>query len=404
MTQLRHNSKINANNPIILRELSFSMFETYRYLVDRVIKSQKYRSFSELLNQLFEQHSYYHENEAKRGMLRKKRLRKNKSNIMSMRQQTTDYDQADSFDLDNNDKSQDESKILTEYSSPNQKQRLDTSNLNVVQENMDRELSDLLDTETKKYDHKEKNEEDETNDPKFEIRAADQAEEEKDFIKLSSMIKFIANELGMTRKQDILRLKDLFEVILIKAQYANPDRIGRFQALRCFTEKIEIAIPMDVYFDVGINAEIDHENSENMWLEKVFNFYSQLVPDNYKASSGMDPDHRLVFSGEHAYDGLEFVQFYIFVKDGGSKMGRDKIKIYQIYEDELQQKNRQRLSCDDFIELIRKFNLIKSKIAFENNMRMRYEQAKNREVHLDTQERGTQLSYNNQSMQQSFTT
>ena len=92
---------------------------------------------------------------------------------------------------------------------------------------------------------------------------------------------------------------------------------------------------MDVYFHIGINAEIDHENSENMWLEKVFNFYSQLVPDKYKASSGMDPDHRLVFSGEHAYDGLEFVQFYIFVKDGGSKMGKDKIKIYQVYEDEL---------------------------------------------------------------------
>ena len=62
MTQLRHNSKINANNPVILRDLSFSMFETYRYLVERVLKSTKYRSFSELLNQLYEQHSHYMEN------------------------------------------------------------------------------------------------------------------------------------------------------------------------------------------------------------------------------------------------------------------------------------------------------------------------------------------------------
>lgn len=44
-----------------------------------------------------------------------------------------------------------------------------------------------------------------------------------------------------------------------------------------------------------------------MWLEKVFNFYSQLKPDNYKASSGMDPDHRLIFTGKMSYDGLEFV-------------------------------------------------------------------------------------------------
>ena len=58
------------------------------------------------------------------------------------------------------------------------------------------------------------------------------------------------------------------------------------------------------------------------------------MPENYKAVSGMDPDHRLVFSGEHTYDGLEFVQFYIFTKDGGSKLRNNKVKIFQIYEDE----------------------------------------------------------------------
>lgn len=65
-----------------------------------------------------------------------------------------------------------------------------------------------------------------------------------------------------------------------------------------------------------------------MWLEKVFNFYSQLKPDNYKASSGMDPDHRLIFTGEMSYDGLEFVQFYIFCKDGGSKHRKDKVTVF----------------------------------------------------------------------------
>lgn len=54
----------------------------------------------------------------------------------------------------------------------------------------------------------------------------------------------------------------------------------------------------------------------------------------------MDPDHKLVFSGEHTYDGLEFVQFYIFVKDGGSKYRKDQVMIFQIYEDECSQKNR----------------------------------------------------------------
>ena len=31
------------------------------------------------------------------------------------------------------------------------------------------------------------------------------------------------------------------------------------------------------------------------------------MPDNYKASSGMDPDHKLTFTGQLSYDGLEFV-------------------------------------------------------------------------------------------------
>ena len=53
MTQLRDESKISANNPIILKELTFSMFETYRYIVEKLLKS-KYRSFSDILNTTFE--------------------------------------------------------------------------------------------------------------------------------------------------------------------------------------------------------------------------------------------------------------------------------------------------------------------------------------------------------------
>ena len=77
------------------------------------------------------------------------------------------------------------------------------------------------------------------------------------------------------------------------------------------------------------------------------------------------------------------------MKDGGSKLRNDKIKVYNVYEEECYQKNRQRLSCDDFINLIRKFNLIKSKPYFENNMRIRYEQVKEKRVRLNTAEVGT---------------
>ena len=52
--QLRHASEVAANNPIILKELSFTMFSTYRLIVEKVAKSSKYRSFSEFLNRLFD--------------------------------------------------------------------------------------------------------------------------------------------------------------------------------------------------------------------------------------------------------------------------------------------------------------------------------------------------------------
>ena len=119
---------------------------------------------------------------------------------------------------------------------------------------------------------------------------------------------------------------------------------------------------------------------------------------DHRAASGLDPDHRLKRNdavacvkdwGEGWYDGLEFVQFYIFVKDGESKYAKDKVATYELYEDQCEQKGRQRLSCDDFIELIRKFHLIASVAALENRMKTRYDQIKTGSVHLETEEKGT---------------
>ena len=49
---------------------------------------------------------------------------------------------------------------------------------------------------------------------------------------------------------------------------------------------------------------------------------------DYDVDSGLDPDHRISLLDTFRYDGLEFVQFYIFVKDGESKYAKDKVAIY----------------------------------------------------------------------------
>ena len=79
MTKLRHASKIIANNPVILQQLSFDMFETYKYMCDKILKSNKYRAFSDVLHRLYENHSHHVENNRKKkGLSPSKKGKKNR--------------------------------------------------------------------------------------------------------------------------------------------------------------------------------------------------------------------------------------------------------------------------------------------------------------------------------------
>jgi len=110
-------------------------------------------------------------------------------------------------------------------------------------------------------------------------------------------------------------------------------------------------------FHIGINALIDHENADNLWLEKVFYFYCLNEP--YDINPDLEPDVKVRVKTMDKYDGMEFVQFYIFVKDGDSRLRANKVECFKIYEEMCTQKHRQRLSCNDFCELIRMNDLIK---------------------------------------------
>ena len=56
-SQLRSSCQIITKNTVIARDLTFNMFETYRYTVEKLLRSNKYRSFSDLLNELYDQHT-----------------------------------------------------------------------------------------------------------------------------------------------------------------------------------------------------------------------------------------------------------------------------------------------------------------------------------------------------------
>ena len=199
MTSLRHASKIVAQNPVILRELSFTMFETYRYLVDKVLKSQKYRSFSDLLNTLFEQHSHFAENLLKKreraDRIKGRKAKKNGKTVTSI-ERTVSTDSGVLMNLtvgkeedDKTSQGGDTKRSGDKRSVGDEKKELDIID----------EMKNLQE------------------DASMNVRAADQAEEEKDFVRMSSMVTFLCKELNMNRPSDHDRLHDLLVVILVKA-------------------------------------------------------------------------------------------------------------------------------------------------------------------------------------------
>ena len=35
-------------------------------------------------------------------------------------------------------------------------------------------------------------------------------------------------------------------------------------------------VPLSAFFHIGLNAVIEHQNNENMWLESIYQFYSSI--------------------------------------------------------------------------------------------------------------------------------
>ena len=42
------------------------------------------------------------------------------------------------------------------------------------------------------------------------------------------------------------------------------------------SERIKIELSVFNVLEIGLNAQIDYENTEYLWFDKVFNFYSSL--------------------------------------------------------------------------------------------------------------------------------
>jgi len=57
--------------------------------------------------------------------------------------------------------------------------------------------------------------------------------------------------------------------------------ILRSEAARYLSANIKVTVAISNILDIGLNAQIDFENIENLWFEKIYNIYAllQTIPD-----------------------------------------------------------------------------------------------------------------------------
>lgn len=71
---------------------------------------------------------------------------------------------------------------------------------------------------------------------------------------------------------------------------------------------------MGDFIEIGMNAQIDYENNENVWFERVYCFYNLLESIDYQGGD-QDPAANLRLRKDLTGEGLELIQFFIFLKD-----------------------------------------------------------------------------------------
>ena len=117
---------------------------------------------------------------------------------------------------------------------------------------------------------------------------------------------------------------------------------------------------------------MDFENIENLWYEKLFNFYGLL--ESVPELGEQEPDSMLRLLPQLSPDGINHIQFYIFVKDANLQpYASDKIQCFHLFQEQCQRSQRQFLVCDDFIKIIRRFEELRhSRPHLEKMLERRY--------------------------------
>jgi hypothetical protein len=161
-------------------------------------------------------------------------------------------------------------------------------------------------------------------------------------VSLAFLIKFIVDEFstGLSEtgngSEYIRMLLILFKKDPFKNDLADLGDVSRIEASMCLSEKVEVNVRVNEFFSLALNSKIDQENQENMFYERIYQFYARLDPivkDPDADKGNIDNTIKLKIKASEDITALDLVQFYIFIKDTFMEpYAGNKIETYRLYE------------------------------------------------------------------------
>ena len=164
-------------------------------------------------------------------------------------------------------------------------------------------------------------------------------------------------QLNLHASKTIKRMSRMLDIVFILGQSLDPQKLTMRDLAQGFREKLELRLPVAAFFHIGINACVDHENEQNAQYGKIYQFYTQVeITVHQETGDLFTQDVRVKLNLE----GMDFQQFVLFLKDTGCKLveGTKRQGAWEIYKSTCEQRARERMTCDDFVEAIRKYRLV----------------------------------------------
>ena len=75
------------------------------------------------------------------------------------------------------------------------------------------------------------------------------------------------------------RIHSMVKTFFVEGLEASANNIPKDGLMATVRTKFEMKLPVSAYLHIGMNAVIEHENNENVWMEGIYQFYTTIETD-----------------------------------------------------------------------------------------------------------------------------